>query len=132
MKLGHLLIVKLVLAPFFGLSCPLLPHPIFSLCGLSSDPGGIWTARLVGGSTLAFATLMSIDTRINSAGVRRAIPFALVVQDAISLIALFKVQLSGQSMPWEGRIRFYPFCHQRATRALYSSSWSGQRRTRKI
>jgi hypothetical protein len=99
MKLRQLFVINLVIALFFGLVCSLLPRQLFALYGLSADPGGIWTIRLVGGSILGFATLMWFGTRTASGEARRAVAYALLVQDAIGLIASLEIQPSGAINP---------------------------------
>jgi len=95
MKLRHLFALNIFFAVFFGGSCTLFPHWVFSLYGLTPNDGGIWTARLVGGAILGFATLMWFGWKSASQEARRAIALALAVQDAIGCIASLDFQLSG-------------------------------------
>jgi hypothetical protein len=95
MKLRHLFIVNSFFAVFFGGSCALFPHWVFSLYGLAPDEAAIWTARLVGGSILGLATLMWFGQKAISVDVRRAIAFALLIQDAIGCVASLEFQLTG-------------------------------------
>lgn len=95
MKLQHLFAINLVIAIFFGLTCSLLPRQLFQLYGLALDEAGVWVTRLVGGSILGFATLMWFGRRTTSVEARRAIAMALLVQDAIGLVASMEIQLGG-------------------------------------
>ena len=96
MKLQHLFTVNLVFAIFFGLSCAIFPAWVFQLYGLTGDPGGLWVARLAGGSILGFATLMWFGRKAARVEARRAIALALLVQDAIGLLASLDFQLTGK------------------------------------
>ena len=96
MKLQHLFTANLVFALFFGLSCAVFPAWVFQLYGLTGDPGGLWVARLVGGSILGFATLMWFGRKAAITEARRAIALALLVQDAIGLLASLDFQLTGE------------------------------------
>jgi hypothetical protein len=95
MKLRHLFAINFVIAVFFGLSCALLPRWVFQLYGVAYDDAAIWSARLVGGSILGYATLMWFGFRAASIEARRAIALALLVQDGIGFIASMEIQLSG-------------------------------------
>lgn len=95
MKLRHLFTINLVFAIFFGLSCALLPRWVFQLYGLAADDAAIWTARLVGGSILGYATLMWFGRKAASGEARRAIALALFAQDAIGCVASIELQLTG-------------------------------------
>ncbi len=96
MKLRHLFTINLFIAIFFGLSCALLPGWVFRLYGLPADDPAIWTARLVGGSILGFATLMWFGRKTASIEARRAIALALLAQDAIGCVASIEIQLTGK------------------------------------
>jgi hypothetical protein len=95
MKLKHLFTVNLFFAVFFGLSCSLFPRWVFQLYGLAPNDAAIWTARLVGGSILGFATLMWFGRKTESVEARGAIAVALLLQDAIGCIASIEIQLTG-------------------------------------
>ncbi len=95
MKLRHLFAVNIPFALFFGGTCSLFPRWVFNLYGLGPDEAAFWTARLVGGSILGFATLMWCGMKVTSVDARRAIAFALFVQDAIGCIASLDFQLTG-------------------------------------
>ena len=94
MRLRHLFTINIFLAIFFGGSCCLFPHWVFNLYGLAPDNAAIWTARLVGGSILGFATLMWFGLKTKSIDSRRAIAFALFIQDVIGCIASVEFQFS--------------------------------------
>ena len=96
MNLRHLFGVNLVFATFFGLTCALIPRQLCEAYGLPIDEAGVWTTRLLGGSILGFATLMWFGRRTASMESRRAIAFALLVQDTIGLVASLSIQLGGR------------------------------------
>ena len=87
MKLRHLFIINIFFAAFFGLSCTLFPRFVFWFYGLVPDDIAIWATRLVGGSILGFGTLMWFGMKVASSDTRRAIAFALLVQDTICCAA---------------------------------------------
>ena len=95
MKLRHLFIVNIFFAVFFGGACSLFPRWVFNLYGLTPDDAAIWTARLVGGSILGFATLMWFGQKSTSIDTRRAIALALIIQDLIGFIASIELQVTG-------------------------------------
>jgi hypothetical protein len=95
MKLRHLFTINLPIATFIGLSCALLPAYTLQLYGLPADDTGIWLSRLVGGSILGFAVLMWFGRETVEVKSRRAIAYALLVQDAIGFIASLEIQLKG-------------------------------------
>jgi hypothetical protein len=96
MKLRNLFTINLFLAIFFGIACSLFPRWVFQLYGLTADEAAIWTARLVGGSILGFATLMWFGRKTASPEARRAIALALLAQDAIGCVASIEIQLTGK------------------------------------
>jgi hypothetical protein len=95
MKLRHLFLVNMSFALFFGGSCFFFPRWVFSLYGLASNDAAVWTARLVGGSILGFASLMWFGQKAISVETRRAIALALLIQDVIGCIASIEFQLGG-------------------------------------
>jgi hypothetical protein len=95
MKLRHLFAVNFCIAVFFGLACSIFPRWVFQLYGAAFDDAAIWSARLVGGSILGFATLMWYGFKAASVEARRAIALALLVQDGIGFIASMEIQLTG-------------------------------------
>jgi hypothetical protein len=92
MSLQRLFAINLVLALLFGLSCALLPGEICAAYGLTANTAALWTTRLLGGSLLGFATLMWFGWRSAPGGTRRAIAFALLVQDSIGFVASLEAQ----------------------------------------
>jgi hypothetical protein len=94
MNLRHLLSVNVFLAGFFGLTCALVPRQLCQAYGLPLDAAGVWVSRLLGGSLLGLSTLMWFGSRSASAGTRRAIAVALVIQDAVGLLASLSVQFT--------------------------------------
>jgi hypothetical protein len=95
MKLRHLFAVNFCIAVFFGLACSIFPRWVFQLYGAAFDDAAIWSARLVGGSILGYATLMWFGFKAASVEACRAIALALLVQDGIGFIASMEIQLSG-------------------------------------
>ena len=95
MKLRHLFAVNFCIAVFFGLACSIFPRWVFQLYGAAFDDAAIWSARLVGGSILGFATLMWYGFKAAIVEARRAIALALLVQDGIGFIASMEIQLTG-------------------------------------
>jgi hypothetical protein len=95
MKLRHLFMINIVFAAFFGSACAIFPRFVFGLYGVTPQEAALWSARLVGGSILGFASLMWFGARSLSADTRKAIALALLVQDAICMIASIDFQLTG-------------------------------------
>lgn len=108
MKLRHLFAINFCTAVFFGLACSLFPRGVFQLYGAAFDDAAIWSARLVGGSILGFATLMWYGVKTVSVEARRAIALALLVQDGIGFIASMEIQLSGSvnALGWTNPILY--------------------------
>jgi hypothetical protein len=94
MNLRHLFTMNFFFAVFFGLSCTFIPRFVFWLYGVVPDSAAIWTARLVGGSILGFATLMWFGRKATSIDTRRAIAIALLIQDVIGCIASVEFQMT--------------------------------------
>jgi hypothetical protein len=95
MHLRHLFRVNFVFALFFGASCTFFPRWVFGLYGLAVDDPAVWTAQLVGGSILGLSTLMWFGQKTPAVDTRRAIAFALLVQDVIGCSASLQLQLTG-------------------------------------
>jgi hypothetical protein len=108
MKLQHFFTINLVIAIFFGLSCSIFPGWVLQIYGLAPNPAAIWTTRLVGGSILGFASLMWFGRKSASLQARRAIAFALLVQDTIGLVASLEIQLGGSinTLGWSNPILY--------------------------
>jgi hypothetical protein len=95
MKLRHLFAINIFFAVFFGGSCTLFPYFVFSLYQLVPYEAAIWVTRLAGGSILGFATLMWFGMRSTSVDCRKAIAYALLIQDSIGFVASIMFQLTG-------------------------------------
>jgi hypothetical protein len=95
MNLKHLFTINFFIAVFFGISCGIFPSWVLQLYGLEPNIAAIWTTRLVGGSILGFASLMWFGRKAVSVDARRAIAFALLIQDLFGFIASMEIQLSG-------------------------------------
>jgi hypothetical protein len=95
MNLKHLFTINFFIAVFFGISCGIFPGWVLQLYGLEPNNAAIWTTRLVGGSILGFASLMWFGRKAVSVDARRAIAFALLIQDLFGFIASIEIQLSG-------------------------------------
>ena len=99
MTLQRLFTINVFFAVFFGVTCAVVPRELCAAYGLPLDAAGVWATRLLGGSILGFATLMWFGRRSPSAETRRAIALALLVQDAIGLLASLAIQLQGPIAP---------------------------------
>jgi hypothetical protein len=95
MKLRHLFTINLPVSILIGLLCALLPAFTLELYGLPAGEAAIWVSRLTGGSILGFATLMWFGRKTAEVKSRRAIAYALLVQDTIGFIASLEIQLKG-------------------------------------
>jgi len=96
MQLRHIFIVNAFIALFFGVTSTIFPIFVYRLYGVVPDAAAIWIARCLGGSLLGFCSLMVFGARSMSAETRRAIAFALLIQDVISGIASILFQLTGR------------------------------------
>ncbi len=96
MQLRHIFIVNAFIALFLGVTSTIFPEFVYRLYGVIPDAAAIWIARCMGGAMLAFFTLMWYGSRSMSAEARRAIAFALLIQDVIAGIASILFQLSGR------------------------------------
>jgi hypothetical protein len=108
MNLKNLFTVNFFIAVFFGISCGIFPIWVLQLYGLEPNNAAIWTTRLVGGSILGFASLMWFGRKAASVDARRAIAFALLIQDLFGFIASMEIQLSGSvnSFGWSSPILY--------------------------
>ena len=108
MRLRHLFTINLFIAAFFGLSCSVFPAWVLQIYGLGPNDGAIWTTRLVGGSILGFATLMWYGRSRASVEARRALALALLIQDAVGVIASMEIQLRGSinALGWSNPILY--------------------------
>jgi len=118
MTLRRLFAINLFLALFFGLSCALLPRESCAAYGLTANTAALWTTRLLGGSLLGFATLMWFGWRSATEATRRAIAFALLVQDSIGFVASLEAQGSHEmtALGWSNLVLYgllalgYAYC----------------------
>ena len=94
-RLQYFFTINIFFAIFFWGSCSLFPRWVFNLYGLTPNDAALWTARLFGGSILGFASLMWVGQKAISVEVRRAIAFALFIQDVIGCIASVEFQITG-------------------------------------
>jgi len=108
MKLQHLFTINIFIAVFFGLSCSLFAGWVLQLYGLVPNDAAVWTTRLVGGSILGFASLMWFGRKAASVDTRRAIAFALLIQDTIGFVASMEIQLRGSvnALGWSSPILY--------------------------
>jgi hypothetical protein len=95
MNLKNLFTINFFIALFFGISCGIFASWVLKLYGLVPTDASIWTTRLVGGSILGFSSLMWFGRKSASIETRRAIAFALLIQDLFGLIASMEIQLNG-------------------------------------
>ena len=108
MKLRHFFGFNLILAIFFGVGCTLFPHLLASFYQLTLNEAGAWATRMVGGSFLAFSTLIWFGIRIGSLQARRAIAFALLVNEVIGLVASIEIKIIGpmNTLGWINPVLF--------------------------
>jgi hypothetical protein len=95
MNLKQLFTINFLIAVFFGVSCGIFANWVLKLYSLEPTDASIWTTRLVGGSILGFSALMWYGRKAASVDSRRAIAFALLVQDLFGFIASMEIQLKG-------------------------------------
>jgi hypothetical protein len=95
MKASYVFTLNAVLGLIFGLAFVLVPEQTVALYGVDLNAAGLYIARLLGGAFLSYALLTwtvryAVDSRE-----RRAIVLALLVANAIGLVASLLAQLSG-------------------------------------
>jgi hypothetical protein len=95
MRISYLFIIGAVLALVFGLGFVLLPEQLLSIYGITTDPGGILTARLFGTALVGVGVLNWFARNADESDARRAIVLGLFVLNALGFIVLLLAQLAG-------------------------------------
>jgi len=101
MKFKTLMIIKSLVCLVFGPIMLFLPGPLLNLIGSSFGPGAAITSREYGAALLGTFVLTWFARNAVESVARRAIILNLFVYDAIALIAMLFIQLSG-GMNWLG------------------------------
>ena len=101
MKFKTLMIIKSLVCLVFGPIMLFLPGPLLNLIGSSFGPGAAITSREYGAALLGTFILTWFARNAVESVARRAIILSLFVYDAIALIAMLFIQLSG-GMNWLG------------------------------
>jgi hypothetical protein len=95
MKFKTLMIIKAVVCLGFAPIMLFLPGPLLTLVGSSFGPGAAITAREYGATLLGNFMLTWFSRKAEESLTRRAIVLDLFVYDAVALIAILLIQLSG-------------------------------------
>jgi hypothetical protein len=95
MTLKTLMIVKAIVCLGFGPLLLFLPGPLLELLGSSFGPGAALTAREYGAALMGNFLLTWIARNAEESLARRAIVWDLFVYDAIALVAVLIIQLTG-------------------------------------
>jgi hypothetical protein len=95
MKFKTLMVVKAVVCLGFGPLLLFVPGPLLELLGSSFGPGAALTAREYGAALIGNFLLTWIARHAEESVARRAIVWDLFVYDAIALVAVLLIQLSG-------------------------------------
>ncbi len=95
MKLKTLLIIKAVVCLGFGPLLLFFPGPILNLLGTSFGPGAALTAREYGAALFGNLFLTWLSRNSEDSVARRAIIWHLFIYDAIALVVVLIIQLSG-------------------------------------
>jgi len=101
MSFKVLMIIKAVVCLGFGPVMLFLPGPLLTLLGSSFGPGAAITAREYGASLVGNMLLAWFARKAEDSEARRAIILALFVYDAVALVAMLVIQLTG-GMNWLG------------------------------
>jgi len=101
MKFKTLMIIKSFVCLIFGPIMLFLPGHLLNLIGSSFGPGAAITSREYGAALLGTFILTWFARNAVESVARRAIILNLFVYDAIALIAMLIIQLSG-GMNWLG------------------------------
>jgi len=95
MGLKTLMIIKAVVCLIFGILLLFVPGPLLRILGSSYGPGAAITAREYGSALIGILILTWMARNAEDSIARRAIIAALFVYDAVALIAMLILQLSG-------------------------------------
>ena len=95
MKFKTLMVIKAVVCVGFGPLLLFWPGPLLTLLGSSFGPGAAITAREYGAALLGNFMLTWFARNADESVARRAIIWDLFVYDAVALVAILLIQLSG-------------------------------------
>ena len=95
MKFKTLMVIKAVVCVGFGPLLLFWPGPLLTLLGSSFGPGAAITAREYGAALLGNFVLTWFARNADESVARRAIIWDLFVYDAVALVAILLIQLSG-------------------------------------
>ena len=95
MKFKTLMVIKAVVCVGFGPLLLFWPGPLLTLLGSSFGPGAAITAREYGAALLGNFMLTWFARNADESVARRAIIWDLFVYDAIALVAMLLIQISG-------------------------------------
>jgi len=95
MKFKTLMIIKALVCLGFGPLLLFVPGPLLNLLGSSFGPGAALTAREYGAALIGNLFLTWFARNADKSVARRAIILDLFVYDAIALVAVLLIQLSG-------------------------------------
>ena len=101
MKFKTLMIIKSLVCLVFGPILLFVPGPLLTLLGSSFGPGAAITSREYGAALLGIFILTWFARNVVESMARRAIILCLFVYNAVALIAMLLIQLSG-GMNWLG------------------------------
>jgi hypothetical protein len=95
MKFTTLMVIKAVVCLVFGPLLLFVPDPLLNFLGSSFGPGAAITAREYGAALLGNLMLTWFARKAEESVARRAIILDLFVYDAVALVAILLIQLSG-------------------------------------
>ena len=99
MKFKTLMVIKAVVCVGFGPLLLFWPGPLLTLLGSSFGPGAAITAREYGAALLGNFMLTWYARNADESVARRAIVWDLFVYDAVALVAILLIQISGGMNP---------------------------------
>lgn len=86
MRFKTLMIIKALVCLVFGTAMIFIPRDLFSVFGISLDPGGVFPAREYGAALFGNLVLTWFGRKASESDARLAIIRALFVYDAIGLV----------------------------------------------
>jgi len=95
MKLKTLMIIKAVVCLFLGLPIVIYPEFVYGLFGITLTVGGALAAREYGASLLGNFTITWLARDSAESQARHAIIWGLFIYDAVALVAMVAMLLSG-------------------------------------
>jgi hypothetical protein len=95
MKIKNLMITKAIVCLGFGPLLLFFPAQLLNLLGTSFGPGAALTAREYGAALIGNLLLTWLARNADDSIARRAIVWDLFIYDAIALVAVLSIQLSG-------------------------------------